>query len=142
LFENFASSAIISLGVNKKKAMAERKIPEQLTFKRKEVMQLAKLDGRVLDYWEKEFRAFVPVVNQSGEKFYSRRDVEIIFAVKQWLIQEKRDKSQIKDLLLQNFGDLASGQPVNSEPVNGAKLKKIRRELKEILTLLAKDDKK
>lgn len=103
---------------------------------------MAKLDGRVLDYWEREFNAFVPVVNQSDEKFYSRRDVEIILAIKQWLIQEKRDKSQIKDLLLQNFGDLASGQLAGSEPVNGAKLKKIRRELKEILTLLAKDDKK
>jgi DNA-binding transcriptional MerR regulator len=122
--------------------MAENKIPDKLTFKRKEVMQLAKLDGRVLDYWEKEFCAFSPVVNQSGEKFYSRRDVEVILAVKQWLIQEKRDKGLIRDLLLQHFGDLAGSQPTTaSEPVNPEKLQKIRRGLKEILTLLAKDDK-
>ena len=83
--------------------MAENKIPDKLTFKRKEVMQLAKLDGRVLDYWEKEFAAFAPVVNQSGEKFYSRRDVEIILQIKQWLIQRKTRQGQIKDLLLQQF---------------------------------------
>jgi len=122
--------------------MTESKIPDKLTFRRKEVMQLAKLDGRVLDYWEKEFAAFAPVVNQSGEKFYSRRDVEVILAVKHWLVQEKRDKGQIKELLLRNFGDLAGGPAMAPEPVNGAKLKKLRRELKEILTLLAKDDKK
>jgi DNA-binding transcriptional MerR regulator len=121
--------------------MAERKIPDKLTFRRKEVMQLTKLDGRVLDYWEKEFAAFAPVVNQSGEKFYSRRDVEIILAVKHWLIQEKREKKQIRDMLLQNFGDLIGGQATTQEPVNGAKLQKLRRELREILTLLAKDDK-
>ena len=122
--------------------MAESKIPEKLTFKRKEVMQMAKLDGRVLDYWEKEFCAFVPVINQSGEKFYSRRDVEVILSIKQWLVQEKRDKGQIKELLLQNYGDLASSQPgANAEAVDPDKLKKIRRGLKEILTLLAKDDK-
>jgi DNA-binding transcriptional MerR regulator len=122
--------------------MAENKIPDKLTFKRKEVMQLAKLDGRVLDYWEKEFGAFAPVVNQSGEKFYSRRDVEVILAVKQWLIVEKRDKGQISDLLLQQFGDLAGVQSAAAaEPVNPEKLQKIRRGLKEILTLLAKDDK-
>ena len=94
--------------------MAENNIPDKLTFRRKEVMQLAKLDGRVLDYWEKEFCAFAPVVNQSGEKFYSRRDVEVILAIKQWLIQEKCDKGKIKDLLLQNFGDLANAQPAAS----------------------------
>jgi DNA-binding transcriptional MerR regulator len=134
------SSAIIVAGARgASKEMAEKKIPDKLTFRRKEVMQLAKLDGRALDYWEKEFSAFVPVVNQSGEKFYSRRDVEVIFAIKQWLIQEKRDKGQIKELLLQNFGDLGSSQ--EAEPVNPDKLKKIRRGLKEILTLLAKGDK-
>ncbi|HEX7502639.1 MAG TPA: MerR family transcriptional regulator [Acidobacteriota bacterium] len=122
--------------------MTESRIPEKLTFKRKEVMQMAKLDGRVLDYWEKEFCAFVPVVNQSGEKFYSRRDVEVILSIKQWLVQEKRDKGRIGELLLQNYGDLAAAQaPANAEAVDPEKLKKIRRGLKEILTLLAKDDK-
>lgn len=122
--------------------MAESRIPEKLTFKRKEVMQMAKLDGRVLDYWEKEFCAFVPVVNQSGEKFYSRRDVEVILSIKQWLVQEKRDKGQIRELLLQNYGDLAAPQsPATAEAVDPEKLRKIRRGLKEILTLLAKDDK-
>jgi len=122
--------------------MGENKIPDKLTFKRKEVMQLSRLDGRVLDYWEKEFAAFAPVVNQSGEKFYSRRDVEVILLVKQWLIIEKRDKGQIRDLLLQQFGDLGGSQsPAAAEPVNPEKLQKIRRGLKEILTLLAKDDK-
>jgi len=122
--------------------MAESKIPEKLTFKCKEVMQMAKLDGRVLDYWEKEFCAFVPVINQSGEKFYSRRDVEVILSIKQWLVQEKRDKGQIRELLLQNYGDLATPPAnANAEAVDPDKLKKIRLGLKEILTLLAKDDK-
>ena len=122
--------------------MTETKIPDKLTFKRKEVTQLAKLDGRVLDYWEKEFAAFAPVVNQSGEKFYSRRDVEVILAVRQWLIQEKRDKGQIKDLLLRQFGDVATAPPVAAaEPVDAGKLKEIRSGLREILTLLAKGDK-
>jgi DNA-binding transcriptional MerR regulator len=122
--------------------MAEIKIPDKLTFRRKEVMQLAKLDGRVLDYWEKEFSAFTPVVNQSGEKFYSRHDVEVILAIKRWLVLEKREKNKISELLLQNFGDLANTQPNSPEgPVDTEKINRIRRGLKEILTLLAKDDK-
>jgi len=117
-------------------------IPEKLTFRRKEIMQLAKLDGRVLDYWEKEFNAFSPITNQSGEKFYSRRDVEIILKIKEWLSRDKHDKSKIKELLLQNFNELDNSQKT---PLAGSlsreKVKRIRRGLDEILTLLAKDDK-
>ncbi|MBN2345458.1 MAG: MerR family transcriptional regulator [Candidatus Aminicenantes bacterium] len=122
--------------------MAESNIPDKLTFKRKEVMHLAKVDGRVLDYWEREFTAYVPVVNQSGEKYYSRRDVEVILAIKQWLIQEKRDKGQIRELLLRHFGDTGGmPPPAGSEAATPEALRKIRRGLDEILTLLAKDDK-
>jgi DNA-binding transcriptional MerR regulator len=120
--------------------MSKSNIPDKLTFRRKEVMQLAKLDGRVLDYWEKEFPFFVPVTNQSGEKFYSRRDVEIILKIKEWLGRDKCDKNKIKELLLQNFGEIG---PLKDAPgaVDHEKVKRIRRELDEILTLLAKDDK-
>jgi DNA-binding transcriptional MerR regulator len=122
--------------------MAEIIIPEKLTFRRKEVMQLAKLDGRVLDYWEKEFAAFTPVTNQSGEKFYSRRDVEVILKIKEWLSRDKCDKNKIKAMLLQNFGEIDIGQPTAMPgPVDHDKVKRIRRGLDEILTLLAKDDK-
>jgi DNA-binding transcriptional MerR regulator len=122
--------------------MAEINIPEKLTFRRKEVMQLAKLDGRVLDYWEKEFASFTPVISQSGEKFYSRRDLEIILKIKEWLSHEQCDKSKIKDMLLQNFGEIDNGrQEASAGPLDHEKVKRIRRGLDEILTLLAKDDK-
>jgi DNA-binding transcriptional MerR regulator len=122
--------------------MAENYIPEKLTFKRKEVMQLAKLDGRVLDYWEKEFNAFTPVSNQNGEKFYSRLDVEIILKIREWLNHDKFDKNKIKALLLQNFGEFDNGQPAHTQvPLDHEKVKRIRRGLDEILTLLDKDGK-
>jgi DNA-binding transcriptional MerR regulator len=122
--------------------MSETGIPEKLTFRRKEIMQLTKLDGRVLDYWETEFKAFSPVTNQSGEKFYSRRDLEVILKIKEWLNREKGDKTRIKEMLLQNFGEIESGrqdQPAGA--ISREKVKRIRRGLDEILTLLAKDDK-
>jgi DNA-binding transcriptional MerR regulator len=122
--------------------MAKNTIPEKLTFRRKEVMQLTKLDGRVLDYWEKEFKAFTPVTNQSNEKYYSRLDVEIILKIKEWLSRDKYDKNKIKDMLLQNYGELDNGQhSLTQVQLDHEKVKRIRRGLDEILTLLAKDDK-
>jgi DNA-binding transcriptional MerR regulator len=122
--------------------MAENTIPEKITFRRKEVMQLAKLDGRVLDYWEKEFTAFTPVTNQSGEKFYSHRDVEVIMKIKDWLSRDKCDKSKIKEMLMQDFGEIDNSQQAPPKGrIDREKVKRIRRGLDEILTLLAKDGK-
>jgi DNA-binding transcriptional MerR regulator len=133
---------MVARGWKQFRKMAENSIPEKLTFRRKEVMQLAKLDGRVLDYWEKEFTAFTPVTNQSGEKFYSRHDVEVILKIKEWLSRDKYDKNKIKDMILQNFGELNNGQhSLTQVPLDHEKVKRIRRGLDEILTLLAKDDK-
>jgi DNA-binding transcriptional MerR regulator len=122
--------------------MSDPTIPEKLTLRRKEVMQLAKLDGRVLDYWEKEFNAFTPVTNQSGEKFYTRRDVEIILQIKEWLGRNKYDKKKIKELLMGDSIEVA-GKSSALPPTRSTrdKVKRIRRGLDEILTLLAKDDK-
>jgi DNA-binding transcriptional MerR regulator len=125
--------------------MAEIKIPEQLTFRRREVMQLAKLDGRVLDYWESEFAAFVPLLNQSGEKYYTRRDVETILLIRQLLIVEKRDKESVHQALNGTGGPngVPPAKPVRSKKdlMSGKTLHEMRRQLREILTLLDKNDK-
>jgi len=123
----------------------ETKIPERLTYRRKEVIQLTKLDGRVLDYWEKEFGSPTPVINQSGEKFYSKRDLEIILKIKNLLVVEKIDKEKVKQLLRQDFpGDellvAAGGNP--AVPPKPDQIKRLRSSLKEILTILDKDGKK
>ncbi len=125
--------------------MAEIRVPEQLTFRRREVMQLTKLDGRVLDFWETEFAAFQPVVNKSGEKYYSRHDVETILLIRQLLVVEKRDRENVRQLLA---GGNAGEAPATVDPKSPKKrvasektLREVRRQLREILTLLDKSDK-
>ena len=118
-------------------------IPEKLTFRRKEVIQLTKLDGKVLDYWEKEFAVFSPVVNQTGEKFYTRKDIEILLRIRELLIVEKMDKNKIMDVLKKDLpvGDLFEEHGEES-CFDKNKINRIRGELKEILTILDKSDKK
>jgi DNA-binding transcriptional MerR regulator len=118
-------------------------IPEKLTFRRKEVTQLTKLDGRVLDYWEKEFAVFTPMINQSGEKFYTHRDIEIILKIRELLIVEKLDKNKIKEVLKNDLSIADLLEEKGSEAhFDKGKINRIRGELKEILTILDKSDKK
>ena len=120
----------------------EIQIPEKLTFRRKEVTRLTKLDGRVLDYWEKEFSVFSPMINQTGEKFYTHKDIEIILRIRELLIVEKLDKNKIKEVLKHDLpvGDLREERGSEAR-FDKDKINRIRGELKEILTILDKSDK-
>lgn len=129
--------------------MTANGIPEKLAFRRKEVTQLVKLDGRVLDFWEREFGAFAPTVNQAGEKFYSRQDLDTIMQIKQWLIVERLDKARVREMLADKRS-VPSEPPSGEEPPlppapptagEGEVLGRIRTGLAEILTMLGDREK-
>jgi len=122
----------------------EYNLPDKLTFKRIEVTRLTRLDGKVIDFWEKEFGGIVPVVNQMGEKFYTRRDVELILKIKQLMIVEKVDKSKIKKIIAESGGNSVEDpleKGVEGKKPDAGKLKIIRSGLEEILTILDKNGK-
>ena len=126
-------------------------IPDKLTFKRQEVIRFTKLDGKVIDYWQREFGGFAPTINKMGDQFYTRNDVQLILKIKQWMIVEKIEKSKIKNLLKAEQGIPGTYSEGSSNNVNFAaetqnfpkdKLKIIKRHLQEILTILDKNDKR
>ena len=117
------------------------KIPDRLTFKGNEVKKITRLDGKVIDYWEKEFGGLNPVINKLGEKFYTKKDIEIILTVKQMLIGEKKSKEEIKKFIKDNFLSPDEQKVANSQKEKALyrdKLNLIRKGLQEILTILDK----
>jgi len=116
------------------------KIPDKLTFKRKETINITSLDGKVLDYWEKEFGVINPVINKVGEKFYTRKDIEVILKIKQLLIVEKLEKSRIKKIIKNDYGNY-NDNITDSTKLSADKLKTIKTSLKEILTIIDKNGK-
>jgi DNA-binding transcriptional MerR regulator len=122
----------------------DQKLPDKLTFKRKEVIQLAKLDGKVLDYWEREFGGFAVMANSSGEQFYSRPDVELILKIKQLLLVDKIGKKRLKEVIdgsgtsSHRKKTVAAGSDHSELGEENKELIKSR--LQEILTILDKND--
>ena len=65
------------------------KIPDKLFFKIVEVAKLAGVEQHVLRYWEDEFEALQPNKNQSGQRFYEKKDVELILKIQRLLYLER-----------------------------------------------------
>ena len=119
-------------------------LPDKVAYKRNEVVKYTKLDGKVLDYWQKEFGGFSPTVNRQGEYFYSRKDIEVILQLKQWMVVEKIGKSKVKERLHVNTKENVDQTKISEKNTHPGKekLKIIRQNLLEILTILDKNDKK
>jgi len=54
-----------------------------------DVCELTELKPHVLRYWESQFRVLSPAKNRSGNRVYTRREVEFVLLVKHLLYTEK-----------------------------------------------------
>jgi len=69
--------------------MATKKIPDKLYFKIGEVARLTRVKPYVLRYWESEFKMLTPFKTKGRQRVYRRRDIELVFYIKDLLHKEK-----------------------------------------------------
>ncbi len=138
----------------------DRQIPNKLFFKIGEVCEITDTQPYVLRYWESEFPALAPAKNSSGQRIYRRRDIETILRIKQLLYEEGFTIAGAKKRLeveMAGRGDTPlpqlppdggdTPQPAAAAPsgdgaagARSAALREVREQLREILTLLNRND--
>jgi len=134
----------------------QRPIPNKLFFKIGEVCEITDTQPYVLRYWESEFQALAPAKNSSGQRIYRRRDIETVLRIKQLLYQEgftiagakKRLEAELSGkadtpgsaaaAALADPAPSAAEAPSNTHGV----LKEVAGQLREILTLLDRNDRR
>jgi DNA-binding transcriptional MerR regulator len=150
----------------------ERQIPNKLFFKIGEVCEITDTQPYVLRYWESEFPALAPAKNSSGQRIYRRKDIETVLRIKQLLYEEgftiagakKRLEAELagrgatpssmaNDPAVEEAGAPpapAPKAPPEAPPLVAATpddktrgvLLEVRAQLRELLTLLDKGDRK
>ena len=147
-------------------------IPEKLFFKIGEVCELAGVQAHVLRYWESEFTMLAPQKNRAGQRVYRKRDVEIALRIKELLYEDQytiagAKKRLANDLRAGGKLKIVSSDDVEDSETNGSQaasegrasaavqsasegmtaeerksLRKVAKELREILALLDAPSKK
>jgi DNA-binding transcriptional MerR regulator len=129
----------------------DKKIPNKLFFKIGEVCEITDTQPYVLRYWESEFPALAPAKNSSGQRIYRRRDIETVLRIKQLLYEEGFTIAGAKKRLEAEMAGRvetpippADGPSVTPQDGSGADrvaaLRQVREQLREILTLLERND--
>ena len=65
------------------------KIPDKFYFKIGEVSKIAGLPSHVLRFWETEFNRIKPRRTETGQRSYTKKDIEIILEIKHLLHEKK-----------------------------------------------------
>lgn len=126
-------------------------IPDKLFFKIGEVSSITQLEQHILRYWETEFRILHPRKNNTSQRLYNKRDVELILRIKKLLHEEGYTiQGARKKLAGKNSG--RDAEPEASPPrrenlqqnlnfeekKSGKALEEIKKDLKTVLALLSR----
>jgi len=120
-------------------------IPDRLYFPIREAARITGVEPYVLRFWEKEFPMFRPLKGGSGHRRYRRRDIEVALEIKRLLYQQCFTIAGARAQLKKTKGEPDGKSPsrvkqagLPFEDVQRSALRRIRRELDQILTLLDK----
>ena len=64
-------------------------LPEKEFFSIGDVSQLLQIKPYVLRYWESEFKTLHPQRRGSGQRKYTKKDIELLFSIKELLYAKK-----------------------------------------------------
>lgn len=85
-------------------------IPNKSNFKFQELTPITGVKPYVIRFWETEFPEISPVLGDSGQKVYARKDVETILRIKKLLFEEKLTIPEAK-IQLQNEESVSEAAP-------------------------------
>lgn len=113
-------------------------IPNKNYFSIGEAAQITGVKPYVLRYWESQFKLLRPIRRESGQRSYTRKDIELILEIKEILRNKEftiagakkhlQEEARKKDKQLQ--------LDLTQEATYTTLLKEVKKELTEILKLL------
>ncbi len=111
---------------------------EKLYYKIGEVAEVAGVRTSVLRFWETEFPFLKPVKSSSGQRLYSKNEVDLVLQVKHLLYDEKFTIEGVKKRITTK-GKLVKTEELSDSVVDADYseiLKSVRQELKVLRDLL------
>lgn len=121
-------------------------IPDKLYFRIGEVSRLCDVPAYVLRFWESEFPNLKPHKGGTGQRLYRRRDVETALRIKSLLYSEGYTipgarqvfKSELKQKEPQLSLAIDPTFDSAAPKVDSRQLRKLQKELRDLLALLSK----
>ena len=104
-----------------------------------DVCELTELKPHVLRYWESQFRVLSPAKNRSGNRVYTRREVEFVLLIKHLLYTEKYTIEGAKQKIEEHRKG-GGVKPAARKGLDAETVQLLEQDLKGILAILEAHD--
>lgn len=125
-------------------------VPNKLYYKIREVCEIIGVEAHVLRFWETEFPALSPPKSRTGQRTYRPKDIELLLQIRKLLYEEgftiagaRKKLSSVKTAAAETDAgpgrskvSHAEDEPAHKQGPDADRLKKVKDELENILTLL------
>lgn len=119
--------------------MASGAEPVREFFSIGDVCELSDLKPHVLRYWESQFKFLAPAKNRSGNRVYTRREVELVMLVKHLLYTEKYTIEGAKQKVDEHRKS-GGVKPAARRGLDTETVQMLEKDLIEILAILERKD--
>jgi len=114
-----------------------RSIPTgRLYYSISEVSDMIGVKPHVLRYWETQFKMLRPKKGRGGARMYRKRDVEVLFEVKQLLYDHRFTIAGARRKLLDDRGSKEQMELTFARTDREEMLRALRRDMEGLLTIL------
>jgi len=121
-------------------------VPTKLYYKIREVCEIVGVEAHVLRFWETEFPFLSPPKSKSGQRTYRPKDIELLLRIRKLLYEEgftiagarKHLSAERLEKTAEPLPEKIPAAATEADPP-AARLKKVKAELENILTLLDRE---
>jgi DNA-binding transcriptional MerR regulator len=110
----------------------QQEFPFRLFYKIGETSRIVGVEPYILRYWETEFPFLKPKKTKTGQRLYTKKDIELLLVIKKMLYEEKFTIEGVRQKL-GKMSQLTSNEAITKEDI----IDKVKYRLKEILKMLS-----
>ncbi|MBA4348892.1 MAG: MerR family transcriptional regulator [Thermodesulfovibrio sp.] len=115
-----------------------RLFPEKLFYKIGEASRIVEVESYVLRYWETEFPFLSPRKSKSGQRIYTKKDIDLLLQIKKLLYEERYTIDGVRRKLGGNISGQEAETVPEEKPIPKADTEKVISMVKEKLGDLLK----
>jgi DNA-binding transcriptional MerR regulator len=118
-----------------------RLFPEKLFYKIGEASRLVGVESYVLRYWESEFPFLSPRKSKSGQRIYTKKDIDLLLLIKRLLYEERYTidgvRKKLGGMLPEQEMEAVAEEMPEQEPTGDKIITMVKTRLRHLLETLS-----